>query len=127
MKRYYEQLMESLSPGLERAILRVLTYHVGRENRIGRRELVLKVHELGFSQGDRCIRETIALLRKQKFMICSQVDGGGGYWLAKDRDEYAAFRAVELAAKRDDLNNTLRAMDAGADEAWTEVIQGRLF
>ncbi|HML40375.1 MAG TPA: hypothetical protein PKD23_06815 [Bellilinea sp.] len=127
MKTYYDQMIETMPAGLERAVLRVLSFHTGCENRIGRQELVLALRALGFSQQDRHIREAIKRLRRKGFLVCSLVEDGGGYYLAKDRSEYEAFKRSELRAKRDDIDETLKAMDAGAEERFGNAYQERLF
>jgi DNA-binding IscR family transcriptional regulator len=126
MRSYYGKMLTETEPGLERGILLVLSYHIGQDNRIKRMMLRVALHAKGYESSDRHIREVIKALRRKGFLICSQAEDGGGYWLAKNRAEYEAFRLAELSAKRDDLIETMKAMDRAANEAWGGVIQGRL-
>src|SRR5690606_25011974 len=49
MSRTYEQELASMPPGLDRAVLRVLNFHRGRERAIGRFPLLAEVKRMGFS------------------------------------------------------------------------------
>jgi len=81
---------------LHQAILTVLDGHRGRENRIGRVELLywtnIKLgHVIGNTLsitgcGDREMRAAIQELRDQGHLICSS-SGAGGYWLADSMNE----------------------------------------
>jgi hypothetical protein len=118
-KTEYEEVIQSLEPGLVRATLRVLSYHVGKENSIKRLDLAMSLRQMGFgnlielSTFDRHMRMAIAELRKDENLVCSS-SGEGGYYLAKDRAEYDEFSQVEYRSKIIDMSSTLQAMDQGA-------------
>lgn len=126
-KSIYDHLLDGMSPSLERAILRVLASHIGRENAVGRRELTASVSRLGFRAHERQVREAIKNLRREGFLICSAAGEDGGYYMAKDRQEYDEFRQVEFAAKITDMSETMRAMDRAAERVFGKIIQQSFF
>lgn len=77
----------------QHAIIKVLSKHVGQENRITRKHLRSRIMNL-LPRGERSItdremRQVIEELRRtddQGALICSS-SGSGGYWLAVDMDE----------------------------------------
>jgi hypothetical protein len=89
--------LEGVTGELEMAILRVVMFHVGAENRISRTELVAEVHAQGLKQDERTIRLAVSEMRR-KYGIPIAGTGGtkGGYWLLKNEDEAAAYLKVEL-------------------------------
>lgn len=123
----YDSIVKEMPAGLDRAVLRVLSGRIGRENAIGRKELTELVGRHGFRAHERQVRETIKALRREGHLICSAAGEDGGYYLAKDKREYDEFRQAEFAAKIVDMNETLRAMDAAAERQFGKAMQKSLF
>ncbi len=117
----YDAEIAAMAPGLERAVLRVLSYHIGRSRAIGRDDLVLQVGYMGSASTERQVREVIHQLRRQGFLICSAAGVEGGYWIAESRQEYDEFRQAEFAAKISDMSETMAAMDSAAQIAFGKV------
>lgn len=117
----YEEIIRQIEPGMERAVLRVVSMHVGAENAISREQLADAVAQLGFGLGlstttlDRKIRMTIAVLRKRGILICAS-SGESGYYIARDQDEYEAFAEKEYRSRIIDMSKTLQAMDQAAEQ-----------
>jgi hypothetical protein len=117
--KIYEEEIQHMEPGLVRATLRALSYHIGKENSIKRLDLATSLRQMGFgnliemSTFDRHMRMAIAELRKNGDLVCSS-SGEGGYYLAKDRAEYDEFAQVEYRSKIVDMSSTLQAMDQAA-------------
>ena len=116
---FYDDEIKQMEPGLERAALRVLAFHIGKEQTIKRLDLVEDLRSLGFGANlapvtsDRHMRAAVAELRKLGHLVCSS-SGDGGYYLARDLAEYAEFAQVEYRSKIIDMAETLRAMDQAA-------------
>ncbi len=123
----YDDEIKLMPPGLDRAVLRALSFHVGREKAIGRDDLVEACGRVGFKSTERQVRETIKQLRREGHLICSAPSINGGYWLANNRLEYNAFRKTEYRAKILDMEETLKAMDASADSQFGQDTQPNLF
>lgn len=121
------ELIASLPPGVDRAILRVLSFHVGRDQAIGRAMLRHEVASLGFNLHERALRAAINQLRKAGQPILSTGGEDGGYWMAAGPDEVQEFIDRELTARIADLAETKAGILAGSKERWGEALQGRLF
>ena len=118
------EMIAALEPGLKRTVLRVLSYHIGRGQALGRKALVAEVRRM-VPCHDRQVRLVINELRKDEVLICSTGGIDGGYWLAQDDDEYQAYRASEVVARIVDMNEQLRAMDAAALRQFGPVPEGK--
>lgn len=122
-KSSYEVLLDTMPVGVERAILRIVTQRVGKENAILGHEMFAMLKSLGFELKDqRQMRLVVKDLRRQQHCICSAPGESGGYWMARDRAEYEAFVRDEFRKKIIDLSTTLRAMNAGADDVLGPVV-----
>lgn len=119
------QYIRRLSPGLERSILRILAYRVGRENSISRDDLVNQVQ--GLISNEREVRLMINILRKKGFPICSTGGKSGGYWLARSPQELADYLNNEPKARVKDLMEQITAQEDTSKILWGEGTQGRLF
>jgi len=131
-KSAYEVELANMPVGLDRAILRVLSYHVGKTAAIGRMDLVRQVGQLGCATTERQLREAIKQLRRGKdgqpsYLICSAAGEDGGYYLASSRQEYEEFRKIEYAGKISDMAETMSAMDQAAQKAFGAGVQPGLF
>ena len=107
MSDEYDALLKNMPAGLDRAVLRVLSQRVGREQAIGRGGLVRIVGRLGFSAHERQIREVIKELRREGHLICAAAGKNGGYWMAADRKEFDEFGRQEFEAKISDMSQNL--------------------
>jgi hypothetical protein len=76
-----------------RVILAIMANHIGRENRISRGQLLVKVRWYYPTAYDRQIREALA----QTPVISSS--GSGGYWLPANREEVEAYLS-ELSSRQ---------------------------
>jgi hypothetical protein len=110
----FDDELKNMPAGLDRAILRVLSYHTGRDQAIGRNDLVHDVGRLGVQVTERQLREEIKQLRRQGHLICSAAGETGGYFFAVSRMEFDAFVDQEYLAKIRDMSETLKAMEASA-------------
>lgn len=112
-REFYDALIRNMPMGLERALLRALSYHVGKENAIDKPTLLFELKRAGFPVNERQARAEIVELRKHGHLICSS-SGEGGYFIAGTLEEYAEFAQVEYRSKITDMSSTLQAMDEGA-------------
>lgn len=110
-REYYEKLIASLPVGRERAVLRVMTWHVGQAQAVRRDEIARAAEKMGVRFSDeRQVRLAIVELRKRGVPICSS-SGDAGYYLPATLDEYREFRAREYVKKIVDMRETVAAMD----------------
>jgi hypothetical protein len=123
----YDRLLASMPPGLDRAILRVLTARPGRASAVGRAELVRLVNALGFDAQERQVREEIKLLRRAGHLIGSAPGEDGGYYWISSLQEYEEFDQREFSAKISDMAVTRAAMNAAARSKFGDAIQQTLF
>jgi DNA-binding transcriptional regulator PaaX len=122
----YQDLLAEMPPGLDRAILRVVSQRMGKRSAIGRKDLVKQVAMLGFHAHERQVREAIKTLRREGHLICSAPGETGGYWLAENMADYADFEQSELLAKIADMSETMSAMRKSAKEKFNDGVQARL-
>jgi hypothetical protein len=112
-RQFYDTLIANMPHGIERAMLRILSFHVGKDHAIDKPTLMSELKNSGFHTNERQARSTIVDLRKHGHLICSS-SGEGGYFIAQSQDEYDEFAQVEYRSKIIDMSETLRAMDEGA-------------
>ncbi len=111
-----QQMIDELPAGVERAMLRILNFHVGRESAISRSQLVNDLYSHGFQINERSARLVINQLRKQGIEICSTGGSDGGYWLAVNQDELEEYIQLEIDARINDLVAQARAMRSAAEK-----------
>lgn len=108
---------------LDQFVIYVLGHHRGREQSIGRWELVARVYgdesaeesvRNNNNRWDRAVRESIERWRSQGQHVCSQ---GGGYYLAKTREEYDTWVETYVKPARR-LYSNKEMMDQTADKQW---------
>ena len=116
---------------LDGHVMQAFTRHIGKQNPIGRWELVAWIFgaAAAVSQDDnnvydRQIRESIARLRKAGALICNMGDGRGMY-VASSQDEYNEFRQYYGSAAFEKLE-IIRAMDLAANEQFPDRLQMKL-
>lgn len=113
-----------LPPGLERSIMRILQWHVGRAKAISRDALLEGLVECGFRVTDRVARAQINELRKLGHVICSAGGEGGGYWLAADWAELIEYHEMELHSRAMDLLEQEKAQKRTAEMLWGRFSPG---
>lgn len=124
---HYDQLLATMPPGLDRAILRIIAARPGRAQAIGRLELVNLVQSLGIHTHERQLREQIKLLRRAGHLIGSAPGEDGGYYLIVTMQEFREFDQAEFAAKITDMAETRAAMKDAARAAFGDATQQSLF
>jgi len=120
----YQDVIDTMPPGLDRAILRVLEYRVGKEKAITNQMMRIEVRQLGFNVSDeRQIRLAIARLRKEGHLIGS---GDKGFWMISSLKEWHDVRDEKLLPLVTDVSETIRIMEAKAREVFGEGYQASL-
>ncbi len=127
-RQFYEELISQMPHGLERALLRVLSYHIGKDNAISRPELLNDLARMGFRVHDRQARKGIEELRNNGHLIGAS-SGDGGYYIIADQAEFEAYIAEETSRATKILNR-LRAQEEQAKKVFSRtsaVAQASLF
>ena len=118
-------LVDGLPAGVERALLRILSFHVGEEKAIRKPDLMGDLAVMGFRMNDdRGVRALINELRKRGHLICSKGGIGGGYWIALNRAEMEEFLEREVHSRAMDLLEQEKALRQAMNEKWGEGHQG---
>jgi hypothetical protein len=131
-----DAMIDELPAGLDRAILRILSFHKGQENGISAKSLLEDLARLGFdyiscdrngnkNYNDRPVRAQIVMMRRNGCLIGAKP--GKGYYLITSRQEYEDFKQAEYAAKIKDMSETMRAMDKTAEAEFGSGYQPVLF
>lgn len=119
----YETLLKAMPAGIDRAILRILTYHTGEAKLIRREDLLVWIKGQPGMEAieDRQLREAIHELRLVGVRVChteiktptakGRVEITFGYFLAKTEEEYQAFR-LKYGSYARTIWQTIKAMDA---------------
>lgn len=114
-----EKAIRDLPPGLDRAILRVMSFHVGRDKTIARSDLVTELAMVGFGfKDDRPVRLAINQLRHEGHLICSTGGKSGGYFLASSWSELDDYLQAEVHSRAMDLLEQESAMRKAGETAW---------
>jgi len=116
---------------LDQEVLYWLKQHKGKQNPMGRWELVERIFGMEAARVqsddnlfDRQIRESVARLRRSGVLICDMGDGHGRY-LAATVEEYQTFRQYYGSGAFEKLA-TIREMDKAAEGEWPNALQMRL-
>lgn len=120
-----KEMIDNLPAGLDRAMLRILEFHKGRENAISRGRLLADLGLMGFVVHEREARVCINQLRKEGVEICSTGGSKGGYWMAVSQDEVMEFTENELEPRAMDLLEQSKAMKAAAERRWGKYSRER--
>lgn len=123
----FEKIISAMPFGLDRALLRILTFHNGRENAIGRGEMVNTLKQHGFDVHERQARQVIHDLRRDGHLICSAPGEAGGYYMAQSNKEVDEFIQRELHPKAMDLLETEKSIREAARQKFGEGYQESLF
>ena len=112
---------KSFPPGLERAVLRILEDHRGRENATPMHQLLEQLALLGFKFYDsRPVRAAISQLRKDGYLLCSAAAADGGHFVATNPAEINDFIERELNSRISDLAETKSALKTASRDAFGE-------
>lgn len=122
-----EKLIESMPFGLDRALLRILSFHTGRDKAIGRGEMVNTLKANGFDVHERQARQVIHDLRRDGHLICSAPGEDGGYYMATSHHEVDDFIKREIHPKAMDLLETEKSIREAAKRKFGEGYQEELF
>ena len=117
--KFVEDSTKDMPSGIDRTILGILMYHVGKENAISRDELLVK-SKLSWDISDRGLRDQINSLKKSEFLICSTGGVGGGYYLAQNWDELEDYIGHELLSRIKDLSEQRKSLQLGGKKLWGE-------
>lgn len=117
----YEALITNMPAGIDRGIVSVLRFHVGKERAIQKGEILEDMKRMGHYCHERQFRERIHELRRQGWLIASL--SADGYYLVANKIEYSEFRDSEFTARIDDLSITRSAMDTAAKQQFGEAVQ----
>jgi len=117
----YEDLVRDMEPGLERACIQVLRFHIGKGKAIKKEKILAELKRIGYFPHERQFRLAVANLRRSGWLICSY--SAIGYFLAETQKEYEDFRDEELVARITDLSETRKVMDAASRERFGEAVQ----
>lgn len=117
----YEALITNMPAGIDRGIMSVLRFHVGKERAIQKGEIIEDMKRMGYYCHERQFRERIHELRRQGWLIASL--SADGYYLVANKIEYSEFRESEFTARIDDLSITRSAMDTAAKQQFGEAVQ----
>lgn len=112
------EVVDHMPPGLDRALLRVLSQRRGRDLAISREDLLAALRSLGFKVHERQARAAINELRKTGQMICSTGGEGGGYWLASSWEELEEYLSHEVHPRAMDLLEQEAALRRSGELAW---------
>jgi len=121
-------MIELLPPGLDLAILRVLSEQdVTKENPLSRKDLQAKLNSVGIPVKERSLRLCISQMRRSGHLIGSTPGVGGGYWLISSAGDFEEFIATEYRAMITDMQETLSAMQSAARRQFGQSRQISLF
>ena len=93
-KDFYDQLIANMPAGIERAMLRCLSFHIGKDNAISKPDLLRALKQSGFAVHERQARLTIEELRNNGHLIGAS-SGEGGYYIIADMGEWEAYQREE--------------------------------
>lgn len=108
----------------EKKIMELLEPRKGSSAAYSKKGLIKKLNYLmGGSISDRKFRKLIEGMRLAGELICSKHDRRGGYFIAKDYDEYLAFEDQELTSRIKSLTKIRTAMHKSAKEYFGKTTQ----
>jgi len=118
-----ERVLADMPHGLDRALIRILAQHKGKQNAIKKGVILNILGKMGIKATDRQVRKKIADLRKDGYLICSYASGDGGYYMATNLLEVDEFLHAEFESRVADLSETQRIMKHTARQQFGEGVQ----
>lgn len=106
---FYDDLIATMPPGLERRIFDVLREHVGEANKIRLDDLCRAVLGVFNISTERQVREAIETLRRDFHVPVISESGKAGRWLAADETELNACIA-EMQSRHEHLGDVIRSL-----------------
>lgn len=73
-----------------------------------------RYYALVTGSSERAVRKAISVLRNEGVRVCA-TSHGYGYWIAKDEEEYNAFRG-EYMSRANEIMKTVKAMDDAGEK-----------
>ena len=122
----YEEILNTMPEGLDKQVLSILSYHVGRENAITRKGLISAIDGKPFSGDiqtsslDRQIREAISGLQETTLIISDS--GKGGYYIPANMEEVKDYTS-EITSRARELENKARNILALAESEFNKIKQ----
>jgi len=114
-----DEMIDNLPAGLDRAILRALSFSIGRDHSIPRASLLNNIRAVGFKKlSDRQLRLQINQLRKDGHVICSIGGIDGGYYIAGSWDELNEYLQREVHSRAMDLLEQEKALREAGEKTW---------
>lgn len=115
-----DELTANMPAGLDRAVLRILGFHQGRDKAIKKQDFLKRLAMVGFQlRDDRILRKQIDELQRQGHLICSSSSSkDGGYYLAQSWEEVAEFDEFELTPRLASISEKRSIMRKKAEELW---------
>ena len=118
MSNFTDELIREMPIGVERGILRILSFHQGKKQAIGRGRVVAELVLMGYHVSEREMRACINELRKEGHLICSMGGEGGGSYLPADHEELEEYIERELHPRAMDMLEQEKALRAEAEKRW---------
>lgn len=125
-----KQVLSEMSPGFEKAVLREIQWHKGKDHAISQDDLLSAISTddkqgtfFGKKVNKRQLRITINELRKMGWMIASSSGSGGsyGYYVPVTYDEYQEYKKFQMSYALD-IIETFRVLDVKAREMYSDEI-----
>jgi hypothetical protein len=112
----YEQILLTMPDDLPAKVLKILTRHVGKANRVTRRAMAVECFGSFNPSRDRMIRLAIETLRKEHHIPILALSGAPGYWLAESELEINEVHEEmrKRHAKMGDMVQTMALMHVPA-------------
>lgn len=109
-------LTQGEQDSIEKAVMRILSFHVGREKVISGNRMWEELKAQGLKVSEtKIFRDEINKLRKEGWPIGSTGGKNGGYWLCKDRIELRTVIDRQIKPFAKDLHEQERAMIRSAN------------
>ena len=105
-------LIAGLPAGLDRTLLRLLSYHVGRANAASRADLLTQLQR--FALDEPALRARVQQLRRQGFLIGSARGERGGYYLVATPAEFRELLQREYLGPIQELSEVVARLRQSA-------------
>lgn len=128
-----KQELDNMQPGIEKAVLREVSFHKGKDHAISQENLLEAIKSTSYAKKvtKRQLRITINELRKTGWLIASSSGAGGssGYYVPATWNEYLEYKKFQMSYALDILE-IFKVLDVKAREMFSDEInmdQARLF